>query len=155
MKTLLIFLLGGIMSLAAEGATSQMKKYGYVPVTFPRDPAEVNQFAEHILLGQILEPIVDTDKLGNVVPGIAKRWTFEDKGQTIRFHINTERVFSSGKKLTSKDVEYTLKRIIDKKSQSSNFLLSVASIETPSEDILILKLKEPNVSRFDFCSCMF
>lgn len=134
------------MSLAADGATSQVKKYGYVPVTFPRDPAEVNQFAEHILLGQILEPIVDTDKLGNVVPGIAKHWTFEDKGQTIRFQLNTERVFSNGKKLSSKDVEYTLKRILEKKSQSSNFLLSVSSIETPADDVLVLKLKEPNVS---------
>lgn len=146
MKIFLIFLLGGIMSIAANAVTSQVKKYGYVPVTFPRDPAEVNQFAEHILLGQILEPIVDTDKLGNVVPGIAKQWTFKDKGQTIEFQLDSKRVFSNGKKLTSKDVEYTLKRILDKKSQSSNFLLSVSSIETPNDETLILKLKEQNVS---------
>lgn len=141
-----MILLGGIMSLPANAGTSQVKKYGYVPITFPRDPAEVNQFAEHILLGQILEPIVDTDKLGNVVPGIAKHWTFKDKGQTIEFQLDSKRVFSNGKKLTSKDVEYTLKRILDKKSQSSNFLLSVSAIETPNNETLVLKLKEPNVS---------
>lgn len=134
------------MSITANASTSSYKKYGYVPVTFPRDPAEVNQFSEHILLGQILEPIVDTDKLGNVVPGIAKSWSFEDKGLTIRFKLDSTRVFSNGKKLKSKDIEYTLKRVLEKKSQSSNFLLSISSIEAPSDDVLVIRLKESNVS---------
>lgn len=146
MKLFLFFLLGGLMSVTSQASTTTIKKYGYVPVTFPRDPAEVNQFSEHILLGQILEPIVDTDKLGNVVPGIAKSWAFEDKGLTIRFKLDSTRVFSNGKKLTSKDIEYTLKRVLEKKSQSSNFLLSVSSIETPAPDTLVIRLKEPNVS---------
>ena len=80
------------------------KKYGYVPPTFPRDPAEVNQFAEHIVLGQILEPMVDTDKMGNVTPGLAESWSFEDKGFTIKFKIRKDRFFSNGKKLEAKDM---------------------------------------------------
>lgn len=122
------------------------KKYGYVPPTFPRDPAEVNQFAEHIVLGQILEPMVDTDKLGNVTPGLAESWTFEDKGLTIRFKIRKDRIFSNGIKLESKDIKYTIERVISKKSQSSNFIASISSVESPSADVLVLKLKEPNVS---------
>lgn len=134
------------MAFELHASTTDFKKYGYVPVTFPRDPAEVNQFSEHILLGQILEPLVDTDRNGNVVPGIAKTWKFENNGATIRFQLDSTRKFSNGKKLTSKDVEYTLNRVIEKKSQSSNFLLSVSSLETPSDDVLILKMHEPNVS---------
>jgi len=146
MKKLFLVFLGGFMAVSTFAATNEVKKYGYVPVSFPRDPVEVNQFSEHILLGQILEPIVDTDKLGNVIPSIAKSWSFEDKGLTIRFNLVSDRVFSNGKKLTSKDVSYTLKRIIEKKSQSSNFLLSVAEVQTPDSHTIILKLKEPNVS---------
>ena len=122
------------------------KKYGYVPPTFPRDPAEVNQFAEHIVLGQILEPMVDTDKLGNVTPGLAESWTFEDKGLTIKFKIKKDRVFSNGKKLEAKDIKYTIDRVIQKKSQSSNFLGSISSIEAPASNTLVIRLKEPNVS---------
>lgn len=107
---------------------------------FPRDPAEVNQFAEHIVLGQILEPMVDTDKMGNVTPGLAESWTFEDKGLTIKFKIRKDRVFSNGKKLEAKDIKYTIDRVIQKKSQSSNFLGSISSIEasasTPSSSAL-------------------
>lgn len=122
------------------------KKYGYIPPTFPRDPAEVNQFTEHIVLGQILEPMVDTDKLGNVIPGLAESWAFEDKGLTIKFKIRKDRVFSSGQKVEAKDIKYTIERVIAKKSQSSNFLTSISSVEAPAVDVLTLRLKEPNVS---------
>lgn len=122
------------------------KKYGYVPLTFPRDPAEVNQFAEHIVLGQILEPMVDTDKLGNVTPGLAESWVFEDKGLTIKFKIRKDRLFSNGQKLEAKDIKYTIERVISKKSQSSNFLGSISNVEAPTSDVLVIKLKEANVS---------
>lgn len=131
---------------AISSIASTHKKYGYVPLTFPRDPAEVNQFAEHIVLGQILEPMVDTDKLGNVTPGLAESWVFENKGLTIKFKIKTDRVFSNGKKLDSKDIKYTIDRILEKKSQSSNFLSSISSVEAPTPDALIILLKEANVS---------
>lgn len=140
-------LVGGIilMSLVSNGEILP-KKYGYVPLTFPRDPAEVNQFAEHIVLGQILEPMVDTDKLGNVTPGIAESWVFDNKGLTIKFKIRTDKVFSNGKKLESKDIKYTIERILEKKSQSSNFLSSISSLEALTPDSLIIHLKEVNVS---------
>lgn len=122
------------------------RKYGYVPTTFPRDPAEVNQFAEHIVLGQILEPMVDTDKMGNVTPGLAESWKFEDKGLTIRFSIKKGRVFSNGKAIEAADIKYTIDRILAKKSQSSSFLSSISKVEAPAADQLVLRLKEQNVS---------
>lgn len=141
-----LVLIGGIIIMTSTISAAAPKKYGYVPPTFPRDPAEVNQFAEHIVLGQILEPMVDTDKLGNVTPGLAESWTFENKGLTIRFKIRKDRVFSNGQKLESKDIKYTIERVISKKSQSSNFVASISTIEVPAPDVLVIKLKEPNVS---------
>lgn len=121
-------------------------KYGYVPVSFPRDPAEVNQFAEHIVLGQILEPLVDTDKLGNVIPGLAESWTFENKGLLIKFKIRKDRLFSDGKRVDSGDIKYTLERTLEKKSQSSNFLSVISSIKNPTPDSLEIVLSEPSVA---------
>lgn len=121
-------------------------KYGYVPVTFPRDPAEVNQFAEHIVLGQILEPLVDTDKLGNVIPGLAESWTFENNGLLIKFKIRKDRFFSDGKHVDSGDIKYTLERTLEKKSQSSNFLSVISSIKNPTPETLEIVLSEPSVA---------
>lgn len=130
----------------AQAANDGVKKYGYVPVTFPRDPAEVNLFAEHIVLGQIIEPIVDTDQFGKVIPGIAESWTFEDKGLTVHFKIKKDRKFSNGKTITAKDVKYTLQRSLDLKSQSSNFLNVVSSIKASDAENLYISLREPNVA---------
>jgi len=141
-----LVMIGGIIFMTSVLEAAAPKKYGYVPLSFPRDPSEVNQFAEHIVLGQILEPMVDTDKFGNVTPGLAESWAFEDKGLMVKFKIRTDRTFSNGKKLDSKDIKYTIDRIIEKKSQSSNFLASIASVEAPTPDALVLRLKEPNVS---------
>lgn len=142
----MMFLLGGIVSMSANSMADSVKKYGYVPLTFPRDPAEVNLFAEHIVLGQILQPVVDTDKFGNVTPGIAESWSFEDKGLSIRLKIQKDRYFSNGKLITAKDVKYTITRMIEKKSQSSNFLNSVSEITVPDDSHLVIRLKEPNVA---------
>lgn len=132
------------MSLYAN--SQEIKNYGYVPLTFPRDPANVNLFAEHIVLGQILEPVVDTDTLGNVTPGVAESWVFEDAGLTIKLKIRNDRHFSNGVKLTARDVKYTIDRMIEKKSQSSNFLKSVKQVIATETNDVIIKLSEANVA---------
>ncbi len=139
-------LIGGFVTMILSMSEASVKTYGYVPLTFPRDPAEVNQFAEHIVLGQIIEPLVDTDQFGNVVPGLAESWTFDDKGKTIHFKVRSDREFSNGKKVTSADIKFTLDRMISKKSQSSTFIASIELTQAPAPEVFILKLREPNVS---------
>lgn len=120
--------------------------FGYVPVTFPRDPAEVNQYVEQIVLGQIIESVVDTDRFGNLMPGLATAWKFEDGGRKIILTLRRDRVFSDGRSITSADVKYTFDRMIEKKSQSGNFLKSVERIEAPTPESVILFLKDADVS---------
>ena len=133
------------MSVAGEAKETKLK-YGYVPLTFPRDPVQINQFAEHIVLGQIVEPIVNTDQFGNVVPGLAESWKFENDGLTIKIKLSSSRKFSNGKAVTANDAKYTLDRTLKSKAQSSNFLTSILSVEVPDSQTLVLRLREPNVS---------
>jgi MarR-like DNA-binding transcriptional regulator SgrR of sgrS sRNA len=124
----------------------QVPTFGFVPRSFPRDPIFINQFAEHMLIGQILQPLTDTDQLGNVIPSIASKWHFEDNGKKIIFEIDQSIKFSNGKNVNSIDVKYTIERHIKKKSQSSAFFRAVSKLETPNESTLILILKYADVS---------
>lgn len=145
LKTI-IFLGALIMTNPSLAALETPLKLGYVPTSFPRDMIEVNQFAEHAILGQILEPLVDADRFGNMTPGLAKSWKVSTDGRTLTFDLFTDRIFSTGKTISSKDVVYSLARHLNGGSQSRNFLTSIESISAEGPNGVIIKLKEPNVA---------
>ncbi len=119
---------------------------GYVPRTFPRDPVEINQFLEHMFLGQVLEPIVDSDRYGQVVGGVAKAWTFDESGKRMTFTLNKGKVFSNGVPVRPADVVYSIKRHLGTKSQSAQFLADIESISESGDDKVLVKLKKFNVA---------
>ena len=123
---------------------SKTVTYGYAPITFPRDPVLFNQYAEHILIGQILMPLIETDREGNLVAGIAKSWELSEDGKKITFTLKNKE-FSNGKKITSEDVKYTLKRNIALKSQSSEYLRNIIDIKA-LDGILIITLRQKDMT---------
>ncbi len=127
-------------------ATTSIPKFGYVPVNFPRDIVKVNTFPEHILLGQILEPLVDADRFGSITRGVAESWIISPDGKSITFKIASGQVFSNGQAISSKDVKYSLDRHLNEKTQSSNFLKAVKDVTTNGNDEVVVKLNEPNVA---------
>lgn len=124
----------------------QDPKFGFIPKSFPRDPIAINQFAEHMIIGHILQPLTDTDQLGNVIPSVASGWVFQNKGKEIVFEVDNNAKFSNGEKITSKDIKYTLDRHIKNKSQSSAFFRAVTKIEILNDSKIILYLKYADVS---------
>lgn len=117
---------------------------GFVPFSFPRDPVEVNQFDEHLILGQILQPLVETDTNGSIIPGISKSWKCSESGLEWTFDIDPTVKFSTGKHLNSDDVIYTLNRHLHSGSQSASFLSDVTSIKKINETRVKITLKEAN-----------
>ncbi len=144
--TKIIILLTGVFTMESAMAISSVPKFGYVPLTFPRDILSVNQFAEHTILGQIFEPLVDADRFGNIAPGIADAWNISEDGKTLTFTIASDRKFSNGKSLTAKDVKYSLDRHLKGKSQSSNFLRGIKEVVVLSPNKIEIHLDEPNVA---------
>jgi peptide/nickel transport system substrate-binding protein len=133
------------MSNASSAATS-VPKFGYVPVTFPRDVALVNQFAEHVILGQILEPLVDADRFGSMTRGIAESWSVSADGKTLTFKIGANQHFSNGKPVGPKDIKYSIDRHLKEKTQSSNFVRSIKEVKIKGESEIEITLTEPNVA---------
>lgn len=121
-------------------------KFGYVPTTFPRDVSQVNQFAEHVVLGQILEPLVDADRTGKLTTGIAESWVVSQDGKSIVFKIGANQYFSNGKPVQAKDVKFSLDRHLHEKTQSSNFVRAIKEVKIKSNLEVEIVLSEPNVS---------
>ena len=119
---------------------------GFVPASFPRDPVEINQFGEHMILGQILEPLVEADRSGDTVPGLAESWHLSEDGKILTFNLRKTAVFSSGAPVTAKDVKATLERNIHSKSQSANFIKNIVKVDATSLHVVVLHLHEHNVS---------
>ncbi len=132
-------------TLIQDAQSETIPSFGYAPKSFPRDPLEVNQFAEHMLLGQILLPLVDTDQSGNLVPAVAKKWSFGKNGKTITFEINLNLKYSNGSNLKAEDILYTLQRHINSNSQSKTFLKNIKNIEIVSKDAVKISLLKIDV----------
>ncbi len=137
--------LGAVGSGRQTASQSVSPTLGYVPVTFPRDPAEVNFVEEHTILGQIIEPILDSDKNGSLAAGIAESWQFDKTGTSVTLNIKKGRVFSNGKEILSEDVVYSIDRHLNHpKSQSSQFLKDIKSIKALDERKIEIQLHKKN-----------
>lgn len=93
------------------------------------DPVIINsKLADDIAL-QIYDRLITFDSLLNVVPELANRWEISPDGKLYTFHLRTDAYFhdnkcfpnGKGRKLTARDVEYSLTRCCNPKTRSVHF----------------------------------
>ena len=120
---------------------------GNFPHDIPRDIVEIDTLYEHILLGQVLEPLVSADREGQIQAGLAKSWFFSKDGLKLTLAIDTDRKFSNGKNVTTADVVYSLNiHLNSKNSQTNKFLSDIVSIKATQEDTVEVELSSPRVA---------
>ena len=141
-----VFLWGVLLMSKATLATETVKTFGYVPSIFPRDTVDFNFYMEHVAIGQVVTPLVSTDLQGNIIPGVAKKWTFSNGGKTVTFELKKDLKFSNGDKVNAKDVVYSLNRHLTyPKSQSYPYLKSIESIKA-NDNMVIITMEAPKVA---------
>jgi peptide/nickel transport system substrate-binding protein len=96
------------------------------------------------------------DRLTYIVPGtwelrprLATSWKASSDAKTWRFELRRGVRFSNGKPLTSRDVAWCLRRILDPKTGSSAYArlsaeLDPEGISTPDAHTLVVRLKKPD-----------
>lgn len=90
----------------------------------------------------------------NVVPGLAKKWEFDESTNTYSFTLREGLTFHDGDDLTAEDVKFTIEAIQDPDNGSenaSNFedIESVTAVDDTRVDI---ELKAPNSAMPDYLS---
>jgi len=98
----------------------------------------------------ISHPLVELDEKNEVVPGgVAEKWEVLDP-QTITFTLWPGIKFhdkppASGRPFTSADVKYSIERMKTKGATRASLFAQIASIETPDDATVTLKLLQPSV----------
>ena len=92
----------------------------------------------------VIEPLIEMDYSRNEYVGVlAESWEFQ--GNKWLFRLRKKIRFHDGSPFTSKDVLFTLDRIVnDRKSlQASNFI-EVTAVDAPDEYTVVITTKQPN-----------
>ena len=98
----------------------------YEPVTL--DPHVTTAAGNFAILSHFYEPLVMTDASMKILPWLAQSWEAKDP-LTWVFHLRSGITFHDGKKLTSADVVYSLRRILEHPEFEPNaYLRDVTSV---------------------------
>jgi ABC-type oligopeptide transport system substrate-binding subunit len=74
------------------------------------DPVEIRDDVSLLVIGQLMEGLVEIDEAWGIVPAVAARWEVSDGGRRYLFYLRRDRAWSDGQPVTAGDFEYAWKR---------------------------------------------
>jgi peptide/nickel transport system substrate-binding protein len=98
--------------------------------------------------GNVYEALFRLTDSGKIEPVLAKDYKVSDDGLTYTFTLQPGVTFHSGDPLTSKDVKFSIERVVAAESKSSrkNSLKPIANIETPDDATVVITLSSRSIS---------
>jgi peptide/nickel transport system substrate-binding protein len=108
------------------------------------DPRIAQNAASQRLDELMFNSLVRKNEKSEVVPDLALRWETPDP-RTYIFHLRDDVKFHDGRPLTSKDVQFTFRTMLDgtvRTTKAGHPYNLIASIETPDPYTVVFKLKE-------------
>ena len=130
----------------AADAVSRALRVGVGQGLVNPDPHTCTLYSDVRILEQVYEGLLRIDPVSlRPVPALADRYDISPDQLTWAFHLRPGVTFHSGAALTSADVKYSIDRIRDAKTAATlrSDYDPVASVEAPSADTVVLKLKQP------------
>ena len=98
--------------------------------------------------GNVYEALFALTDAGTVVPVLSQDYTVSEDGLTYTFKLKPGVKFHSGDPLTAADVKYSIERVTaeDSKSSRKKSLSTIASIETPDDETVVITLSKRSIS---------
>jgi peptide/nickel transport system substrate-binding protein len=109
------------------------------------DPRIGQNAASQRLDGLMFNSLVRKNEKSELIPDLALRWESPD-ATTYVFHLRDDVRFHDGRPLTSKDVKFTFRSMLDgsvRTIKAGHPYNLITAIETPDEQTVTFKLKEP------------
>jgi len=137
-----VLLLTGCSDLEIPQKTdSLVLAVSYEPVTM--DPHVTTTAGNFAILSHFYEPLVLTDASMKIIPWLAESWETTD-ALTWIFHLKPKVTFHSGKELTSEDVVYSIRRILEHPEFEPNaYLREITSVTAPDKLTVQIKTAYP------------
>ena len=97
-----------------------------------------------IVADSLAQGLVRFDNQGQIVPGLAERWTVLDNGESYVFRLR-EAQWADGKRVTASDVVMALKRQITPQSRNplAPFLTAIDEIVEMTPEVIEVRLRRP------------
>ncbi|WP_200950833.1 ABC transporter substrate-binding protein [Rhizobium sp. Root1220] len=135
-----------VLSLTPAEAAKTTLNLGMTVEPTGLDPT----IAAPVAIGQVtwqnvFEGLVTIDEAGKVQPQLAKSWEISPDGLTYTFKLQTGVTFHDGEAFDSAAAKFALERArgTDSVNPQKRFFASIASIDTPDPETLVLHLSEP------------
>lgn len=144
-----LLVLGIVPVVAAEGGPDATINIGslYEPQNLD-NTAGAGQGINEAFNGNVYEALFRLGDDGSVSPSLVKDYKVSDDGLTYTFTLQPGVAFHSGDPLTSADVKWSIERVTsaDSKSSRKNSLKPIASIDTPDDATVVIKLSSRSIS---------
>ena len=85
--------------------------------------------AEKFVLSYIHDPLLEFNQELEIVPGVAETWEVSDDGKVWTFRLDPTATFSDGRPVLASDLIFTLGKIVDPKSESTQYAGMFADLD--------------------------
>lgn len=82
------------------------------------NPVTVSTVYDRWIVEYLFTPLIHLDQDLQPIPGLALSWDVSDDGRLYRFELNEKATFSDGTPVRASDVLFTLRKIVDPKSEA-------------------------------------
>lgn len=119
----------GLTRAAASGSTEIRLAIGDAQVNETLDPARAEITNSHVLVGAIYDHLLRYDGQYHTTPRLAERWELSEDGREWTFFLRSGVRWHDGRPFTAEDVEFSIRRQLDKEVGSDLFTRLAPSID--------------------------
>ena len=150
----LMTLIVGLTGATSAGAQSESEKDEKLVLRIGStndidgfNPFKIVEIPSYEVMGLTYDYLVDfSPKDSSPAPGLADSWETSEDGLTWTFHLNKDAKWQDGKPVTSEDVAYTFRRILEEKQGLYiDYVRQIEKIETPDKHTVVFETKDPSV----------
>ncbi len=125
------------------GNASNVKAGGTLVMRLAAEPTNLNPNGNYdsengYIIQNCFNRLLKMNNLQEILPDLAKSYEVSEDGLTYTFHLYENVNFHDGTKLTSDDVKFTFDQIIAQGGVASFALGSLASVECPDENTVVM-----------------
>lgn len=138
---------------SASGGSSDARKTSLIVGTpmqseGPWDPAAALEDIYRMVFKATYDTLLTYkgNDVSKLVPGLATSWSSSPDASSYTFKLDPKAKFNSGNPVTSADVKFSFMRLKNLRGAPSGFAANIATIDTPDQETVTIKLAKPDVS---------